>query len=88
MIKTCEICAAEYDASRANQRYCQECGKNPELARRKLIAAEIRNKEHAGDKYRSMFTTDRAKNRAKTFLGIARAMAEQWGETNNKKTEG
>lgn len=28
---------------------------------------------------KGMFTTDRAKNRAKTFPGIARAMAEQWG---------
>ena len=26
-----------------------------------------------------MFTTDRAKNRAKTFPGIAKAMSEQWG---------
>lgn len=40
-----------------------------------------------GDKHRGMFTTDRAKNRAKTFPGIARAMAEQWGATN-KKLEG
>lgn len=32
-----------------------------------------------GEQYRGMFTTDRAKNRAKTFPGIARAMAEQWG---------
>jgi hypothetical protein len=31
------------------------------------------------DKHRGMFTTDRAKNRSKTFEGIARAMAEQWG---------
>lgn len=31
------------------------------------------------DKHRGMFTTDRAKNRAKTFPGIAAAMAEQWG---------
>ena len=30
------------------------------------------------DKHRGMFTTDRAKNRSKTFPGIARAMAEQW----------
>lgn len=30
-------------------------------------------------KHRGMFTTDRAKNRSKTFPGIARAMAEQWG---------
>ena len=32
------------------------------------------NEQHKG-----MFTTDRAKNRAKTFPGIAKAMAEQWG---------
>lgn len=31
-----------------------------------------------GEKHRGMFTTDRAKNRSKTFSGIAKAMAEQW----------
>ncbi len=31
------------------------------------------------DKHRGMFTKDRAKNRSKTFPGIAKAMAEQWG---------
>ena len=31
-----------------------------------------------GERHRGMFTTDRAKNRSKTFPGIARAMAEQW----------
>lgn len=31
-----------------------------------------------GDQHRGMFTRDRARNRAKTFPGIARAMAEQW----------
>lgn len=30
------------------------------------------------EKHRGMFTTDRAKNRSKTFPGIAKAMAEQW----------
>lgn len=30
------------------------------------------------NKHRGMFTTDRAKNRSKTFPGIAYAMAEQW----------
>jgi hypothetical protein len=30
------------------------------------------------EKNRGMFTKDRAKNRAKTFPGIARAMAKQW----------
>lgn len=32
-----------------------------------------------GDKHRGLFTKDRAKQRSKTFEGIARAMAEQWG---------
>lgn len=31
------------------------------------------------DKHRGMFTTDRARNRSKTFPGVAKAMAEQWG---------
>lgn len=31
-----------------------------------------------GDKHRGMFTKDRARNRSKTFEGIAEAMAEQW----------
>ena len=34
-----------------------------------------------------MFTSDRAKNRAKTFPGIARAMAEQWGSYITEKEE-
>lgn len=32
-----------------------------------------------GEQHKGMFTTDRAKNRSKTFPGIATAMAEQWG---------
>lgn len=32
-----------------------------------------------GEQHKGMFTTDRAKSRAKTFPGIANAMAEQWG---------
>lgn len=32
-----------------------------------------------GGQYKGMFTTDRAKNRAKTFPGVAKAMADQWG---------
>lgn len=31
------------------------------------------------EQHKGMFTADRAKNRAKTFPGIAKAMAEQWG---------
>lgn len=34
--------------------------------------------QHAAQ-YKGVFTKDRAKNRSKTFIGIARAMAEQWG---------
>ena len=30
------------------------------------------------EKHRGMFTTDRARNRSKTFPGIGRAIAEQW----------
>ena len=33
-----------------------------------------------GEQHKGMFTTDRAKNRAKTFPGIAKAFAEQWGD--------
>ncbi len=36
------------------------------------------------EKHRGMFTTDRAKNRSKTFQGIARAMAEQWAGENKE----
>jgi hypothetical protein len=36
-----------------------------------------------GERPNGMFTKDRAKNRAKTFPGIARAMAEQWGGVND-----
>ena len=32
-----------------------------------------------GEKHKGMFTTDRAKNRAKTFENVAKAMALQWG---------
>lgn len=31
------------------------------------------------EKYKGMFTSDRAKNRAKTFSGVAAAMVDQWG---------
>lgn len=39
-------------------------------------------KQHKG-----MFTTDRARNRAKTFPGIAKAMAEQWAGKNGEEAE-
>ena len=39
------------------------------------------SKKH-GEKHRGMFTKDRARNRSKTFPGIAKAMAMQWGIEN------
>lgn len=36
-----------------------------------------------GEKHRGMFTKDRAKNRSKTFPGIAKEMAEQWAGPAN-----
>lgn len=42
------------------------------------------SKKH-GEKHKGMFTTDRARNRSKTFPGIAKAMAEQWA---GSKAEG
>ena len=36
------------------------------------------SKKH-NDRHRGIFTTDRARQRSKTFEGIAAAMAEQWG---------
>ena len=55
-----------------------------------LVATEIVDPERTwcpsgsysgkhGEKHRGMFTRDRAKNRSKTFPGIAQAMADQWG---------
>ncbi len=40
-----------------------------------------------GEQHKGMFTTDRAKNRAKTFPGIAKAFAEQWGDYILKEDE-
>lgn len=37
-----------------------------------------------GEKHRGVFTKDRAKNRSKTFPGIAKAMAEQWAGVNQQ----
>ena len=39
------------------------------------------------DKHKGMFTRDRARNRSKTFPGIARAMAEQWAGPTLKEVE-
>lgn len=44
------------------------------------------SKKH-GEQHRGMFTTDRARNRAKTFEGVAQAMAEQWGGIADGESE-
>lgn len=45
------------------------------------------SKKH-GEQHKGMFTKDRARNRAKTFQGIAKAMAEQWSEFINAENQG
>lgn len=35
------------------------------------------------ERNKGMFTTDRAKNRAKTFTGVADAMSDQWGDLSD-----
>ena len=56
----------------------------PPLSPTKVVEPEITwcpsgsySKKH-GEKHRGVFTTDRARNRAKTFSGVAKAMATQW----------
>lgn len=44
------------------------------------------SKKH-NEKHRGIFTTDRAKQRSKTFEGIAKAMAEQWAGPAKPKQE-
>ena len=52
MQKTCELCGGFFDASRKNQKYCKECGKDSARAARKLEYAVVKNKAHAGDLHR------------------------------------
>jgi len=45
----CEICGAEYEKTRSNQKYCPECGRNPKAAARRYREAVRTNKLHAGE---------------------------------------
>lgn len=47
--RVCEICGAEFLPANGNQKYCPECGKNPEKARRGYAAAVAINRHHAGE---------------------------------------
>jgi hypothetical protein len=42
MKKICEICFSEFEVSRGNQKYCSECGENPDKARVRYAKAESR----------------------------------------------
>lgn len=50
--KICEICGIEFVPKSAIQKYCPECGKNPERVRRKYETAVRQSKIHAGDLYK------------------------------------
>ena len=39
----CEICAGSFIAMNKKRKYCDECGKNPERARRKIERDVARN---------------------------------------------
>jgi ferredoxin len=51
-MKICEICGDEFQEVKSNQRYCKDCGKNPERARQHYVKAELTNRIHAGDLYK------------------------------------
>lgn len=52
IMKECEICGEAYEANRSSQKYCKECGKRPETARKRYVIAVAVNKRHAGESYR------------------------------------
>lgn len=47
--KICEICGMSFEARHANQKYCEECGRNPRRAKRQYQQAVLINKINAGD---------------------------------------
>ncbi len=53
----CEICLSEYEKTGNNQKYCEECGKDPERMRKHYRVAEYINKVHAGDLYKPIEST-------------------------------
>lgn len=48
-MEICDICGGEYNKTSNNQKYCKECGKNPDRTRAKLRRAYYVNKINAGD---------------------------------------
>lgn len=47
-MKNCEICGDSFIETRSIQKYCPDCGKNPEKARRHYTQAEYTANVHAG----------------------------------------
>lgn len=47
--KTCEICEKMFVPYRSSQRFCPECGKHPDVARRRIKQAERINRARVGD---------------------------------------
>lgn len=50
--KECEICGAIFEVQHPNQKYCNECKKNPTKAKAHYRKAVFINKVHAGDIYK------------------------------------
>ena len=48
-MKVCEICGTEFEPVNGTQKYCPDCGKNPEWARRRYAIAVDMNKRNAGE---------------------------------------
>ncbi len=47
-MKICEICGDDFQESRATQKYCQKCGKNPQKAKAFYEKAQQMVRRHAG----------------------------------------
>ena len=52
MTKECEICGTIFETTNSLRKYCDECGANPERARKRLDRAVMINKHNAGDWYK------------------------------------
>ena len=64
--KICEICGSSFEPRNGNQKYCTECGKDPEAARTRYELAVRRNKINAGDFVKPMEKD--CKNCGKKFI--------------------
>lgn len=80
--KICEICGAEFEPVNGIQKYCHECGKNPERVRQRYATAVATNKRHAGEQ--DVPVEKECKNCGKKFLTVYKNRefcSEACGET-------